>query len=200
MSSADPFSSQRREADDFLDGGSKMIAAKFPSVGSRVRGTITSWEAQVQQTDMETGELMYFQNKKKVKESEVKGDVSRARPAMEMRIDLQCEATGITWKTNQYIEEEVPDDDGMRRLYVSGNLQKAIGKAKKEAGENGASAPLEVGVLLDIVRLKSVKSGDFFAYAYEATWTPARLNPDAGKFLDDEADPFAQESEAEPAF
>lgn len=192
---ADPFAVSRDEADSFLTGGSTMVAAKWPTVGSVVEGTLTSWEGPVQKTDMSSGELLFFEAKKMVKESELKGNPATARKAMELRLDLQCEPTGITWKTNQYIEEPVPDDDGMRRAYVSGEIQKAIAKAKEEAGTEGAPAPLEAGAYLKITRGKAKKMpSGFMAYTYVAEWTPAKLNTKAGdNFLADDEDPFDEE-------
>lgn len=188
--SNDPFgtSSGDAEAEAFLTGGSSLVAAKWPTVGAKVEGTVTDWQFPVQKTDMDTGELMFFEGKKLVKESELKRPES-ARPAMQMLIDLQCEATGITWKSNQYIKETVEDDDGMRRAYVSGELQKAIGDALKEAG-----AALEKGAYLQVVRTdpKKTPSG-FFAYTYKAKWTKAADNTKAANtFLNTaDADPFA---------
>jgi hypothetical protein len=194
---ADPFSTQKREADEFLSGGgSTMIAAKWPTVGAVVEGTITAWEGPVQKTDMESGELLYFEAKKMVKESDLRGNPATARKAMELRVDLQCEATGITWKTNQYIEEEVPDDDGMRRMYISGALQKAFAAAKEAAGTDGVPAPLETGAYVKITRTKSKKMPNgFFAYTFEGEWTPAKQNAKAADgFLSDDAEenPFAE--------
>lgn len=188
----------RDEADRFLDGQSSVTAAKWPTVGFVVEGDILGWEGPVQQTDMNSGELQYFQAKKKLKESELKGDPSKARPAMEFRIDLQCEATGITWRTNQYIEEAVPDDDGMRRMYVSGELQKAIGKGKEEAGEKyklGGRAPLERMAHVKITRTKGRKYGNYSGFTYVCEWTPAAHNPAAAKQADDflADDPWAAE-------
>jgi hypothetical protein len=178
------------EAEDFLTGGTTVVAAKWPKVGHMVEGTIIDWQM-AQKTDMDSGELQWFEGKKLVKDSELKRP-DTARPAMQMLLDLQCEATGITWETNQYIEKPVPDDDGVRRAYISGELQKALGEAIK-----AANGKLEKGAYVEIVRMdpKKMPSG-FYAYTYRARWTPAAQNTKAGTdFLtkpeDKDDNPFA---------
>lgn len=182
---SDPF----QDADAFMNSGSS-IAAKFPQVGFVFEGDIIGWDGPQQMTDKDTGEALYWESNKKTKESDVK-NMSIARPAMQLLIHVQGPATGITWETNQYIEKEVPDDDGVRTLYVHGELQKALKKARLEAG----NAKMEVGAHVKITRGKPVKKPNgYFAYTYAAEWTPAAKNPSAAEAAFDAAgDPEGDE-------
>jgi hypothetical protein len=192
--SVDPFGSNSADtaAQDFLAGGTTITSAKWPTVGAIVEGTVVDWQFPVQKTDMDTGELQWFYGKKLVLDSQVPEHAKAnggARPAMQMLLDLQCEPTGQSWETNQYIPVAVPDDDGLRRAYVSGELQSAIGAALKEA-----AASLEKGAYLQVVRTQPVKKGSgFYAYTYKAKWTKASDNAKAATAfvtqVDD--DPFA---------
>lgn len=176
------------EADDFLNGGSSVITAIWPTVGFTVEGTVVDWEMR-QQTDMKTGELLFFKNKARLRESELHGNLTGAQPAMQMLLDLQGVPTGKTWKNNTYDETPVPDDDGMRRAYVKGELQKALREAMKEAGD----AKLEKGAYVEIVRLPAMrKFANGSGYTFKARWTPAKDNAKAGEqFLSNAApDPF----------
>lgn len=213
----DPFApqgasaSQRRDdADDFIGGGSSLVAVKFPRVGFVFDGTITDWQQPRQQTDMETGEPLWFYNKKRVKDSQVPDSAKasgQARPAREMLVDFQIPEGdpqwGLTWKTNQYIEEPVPEDDGQRRMYVSGALADTIAQARKDAAKAGERlAPLEVGARVQVKRgqPKKMPSG-FYAFTYEGKWTRAADNPHYTAPADDfvgqgaaQSDPWATDS------
>jgi hypothetical protein len=191
MSTDDPFGSdgsgtEDREAASFLSGGGS-IAAKFPKVGFVFEGTIVDWEMR-QQTDMNTGDLLWFVGNKQVKDSDLRENQRRAaKPANQLLLHIQGEATGVTWETNQYIQKPVPDDDGMRTLYVKGSMQKAIVKAMREAG----NATLERGAYIQVKRLESTKArnSDFYRYNYAAKWTPAAANAKAAsEFLTKEAE------------
>ena len=182
----DPFSDVKA----FLGGG--RVPAKFPKVGAIVEGTVTGWRLS-QRTDMKTGEPLFWEGKQAVREGALQfPESSKKSPAMQLLLDIQGEPTGVTWKTNQYIEEPLPDDDGSRTWYVHGNAQKALAQGLKDAGD----ADIEVGAYVKAERTKSVKAGDFFAYTYKVVWTPASKNEKAAKdFMgspeDDGADPFA---------
>ncbi len=217
----DPFAPQggttrkHDDADDFIGGGSSLVAAKFPRVGFVFDGTITDWQSPRQQTDMETGEGMWFYNKKRLKDSQVPDSAKQsgqAKIAREMLMDFQIPEGdpqwGLTWKTNQYIEEPVPEDDGQRRMYISGALADAIATARKDAAKGGARlAPLEVGARLQVKRgqPKKMPSG-FYAFTYEAKWTYAADNPNYTAPADDfvgegaaQSDPWATDTKAAPA-
>jgi hypothetical protein len=169
---ADPFA----DADSFLSGGSN-VAAKWPTVGFEFEGEVIGWDGPNQMTDMDTGEPLYWEGSKKVPESKVKNmRIAEKNPAMQLLVHVQGPVTGKTWETNQYIEKSLPDDDGVRTMYVHGELQKAIKKALREAG----GAALEKGAHVKVKRTAPVKKGNgFFGYTYEATWTPAPVDPNA---------------------
>lgn len=157
---ADPFAMDAQEAAAFLSGGSEP--AKWPAVNTEVEGTITGFRMQ-QQTDLDTGELMVWKDK---------------RPRMQLVVDLQCEPTGINWKGLENEPYEIPDDDGSRTAYVKGELQKAVSKAIKDA-----KGKFEIGAYVRIRRITNgPKTNPKFAapHRYIAKWTPAAQNPKAG--------------------
>lgn len=179
----DPFSADAAKAAQFLGGGT--VAAKFPKPGFTVEGTILSFRM-AQQTDMESGELLFWEGKDKVEQSKLKFP-QNARPVEQLVIEIQGEPTGVTWETNRYVEKQLPDDDGVRTLYVKGSLQFALGKALREAG---VRAP-EIGGYLKVTRGQDVKRGGskYFSYSYTAEYTPASKNSHAaGQFLAQDAD------------
>lgn len=176
----DPFSSNEdQEAASFLSGGS-TLAVKFPDVGATFEGTITDWEMR-QQTDKDTGDLKWFVGNKLLKDSEVKPEQRRsAKPANQLLLYVQGEPTGVTheWVGRKFVEKPVPDDDGMRVLYVKSDLQRAISRAIKDAGgklERGAY------VQVKLTRTEKVKGGDFYKNVFAAKWTPAAQNPKAAE-------------------
>lgn len=166
----DPFSADAAKAAAFLGGGT--VAAKFPKPGFVVEGTIQAFRM-AQQTDMESGELLFWEGKEQVEQSKLKFP-QNARPCEQLVIEIQGEPTGITWETNRYVERQLPDDDGMRTLYVKGSMQAAIGKALREAG---VRAP-EIGGYLKVARGQDTKrpGSKYFSYTYAAQYTPAAQN------------------------
>jgi hypothetical protein len=174
----DPFSADAAKAAAFLGGGT--VAAKFPTEGFVVEGTILSFRM-AQQTDMESGELLFWEGKEQVEQSKLKFPQS-ARPCEQLVIELQCEPTGVTWETNRYVERQLPDDDGLRTLYVKGGLQQAVGKALRDAD---VRAP-EIGGKLKVQRGKDTKraGSKYYSYTYTAQYTRADQNGDqAAGFL-----------------
>lgn len=172
--SNDPFAPGAQDAEKFLAGGAPT--QKFPKVGFTWGGTIESWEM-AQQTDLDTGELMFWAD---------------GKPRMQLILHMQGEPTGITWETNAYNEVPLPDDDGSRRLFVKAGLQSAVARAKKDAKAN-----LEVGAYLEVTRGKDLppkKKGQSGAHTFTAVWTPANKNPHAASAIltqdDDEESPF----------
>lgn len=175
----DPFSADAAKAAQFLGGGS-TVAAKFPRDGFIVEGTIVSFRMS-QQSDINSGELLFWENKKQTKQSELRFPQS-AQPCEQLVIELQCEPTGVTWEGLQHIEVPVPDDDGVRALYVKGRMQKAVAQAMKDAR---IQAP-EIGGYLKVARTGAVKAsaGVGHAYTFTAQYTPAAQNGKAaGQFL-----------------
>jgi hypothetical protein len=161
------------DVDQFLSGNS--IAVKFPKEGYTVGGTVLGFEMK-QQTHMEDGSLLVWAD---------------GKPRMQLVVQLQSEATGVTWETNAYKEVSIPDDDGLRTLYVKGSIQKAFMKALKDAG-----ARIEVGGYIEVTRTKDgepTKKGWGAPHNHKATWTPADKNSKA-------ATDFVNSAEEEPPF
>ena len=162
------------DANAFLSGGSP--AQKFPKEGFKWGATVLSWEMS-QKTDLESGELKFW---------------PYGKPQMQLIMTLQGEPTGIRYEGNAYREVQVPDDDGIRRLFISGSMQTAVGKALKDAG----NAKLEAGAYLEITRGKDLpptKKGYSGRHTFTAAWTPANKNPHAATAMltADDEDPFA---------
>lgn len=196
---------QVRSAEEYLDGGGS-VAAKWPKVGHVFEGDIIGWSpTEVQMTDKDTGEPQYWEGKKRVIESKLRfPETSKQNPCMQITIDVQSEATGYTWESNRYIRRELPEDDGVRTMYVHGELAKAVKKGRQAAAQkyklDRQYAPLEAGAHVKVTRKEDVKKpNDYFAYTYECVWTPAAHNPayqdqmmDAAAGPDDDA-PFEEE-------
>lgn len=189
---SDPFA----DADAFMNSGSS-VAAKWPTVGFEFEGDILGWDGPVQMTHADSGEALYWEGNKKTEESKVK-NMNVAKPAMQLLIHVQGPVTGKTWETNQYIEKPLPDDDGVRTMYVHGELQKALKKARLEAG----GAKMERAAHVWVKRGNPVKKPNgYFAYTYIAKWTPAASNPAAGEAAFDAAgDPPFDAGGEEPPF
>jgi hypothetical protein len=188
MAGANPFARTARDtsvrtAEDFLDGGAS-VAAKWPTENFTVEGDLIGWSpTAIQMTDIKTGEPLYWEGKAKTKESDLRNpELSKQNPCLQITMDLQCEPTGVTWKTNRYIKEEVPDDDGVRTMYVNGQLAAAIKKGRQEAAQKyklgKRLAPLEEGVHVKVTRGRDKKMpNDYFGFTFTAEWTPAAHNP-----------------------
>lgn len=165
------------EADLFLSGGAP--GQKFPEVGFKWGGTILSWEMS-QQSDLTTGELKFWED---------------GKPKMQLIITMQGEATGYTfdWNGRSFDKKTLPDDDGVRRLFVKGALQSAIGKAMRDV-----RARTEVGAYIEIVRTADIpptKKGYSPTQTFKAQWTPANKNTHTATMLLNETaedeNPFA---------
>ena len=173
------YSDEDKEAAGFLSG-SGTVGVKFPEIGTVFEGTIESWEMR-QQTDKDTGDLKFFVGNKLVNDSEITPDKRRAaKPAMQLLLHCQGPVTGITyeWMGQRvgFEERPLPDDDGMRTLYVKADMQRAISRAMKDAG----NCPLERGAYIQIKLLRAEKTkGDFTKNVFTAKWTPAAQNPRA---------------------
>jgi hypothetical protein len=157
--STDPFA----QAQQFVAGG--LTAAKWPKVGFVFEG-IVKGAAVKQQTDYDDNTPLVWDD---------------GSPRMQLIIDVQGPVTGITWKTTQNVQHAVPNDDGMRAMYVKGNLQKAIAKALRAAGD----AKLELGGHIRVERVADgVAQGKKNPpHDYSVTWTPASPTASADEFL-----------------
>ena len=88
----------------FLATGAR--AAKFPTQGTEVVGTVVFSEV-TQQTEFETGKLKFWDD---------------GNPAMQLVVTVQTE------------ERDRADDDGMRRIFVKGQMKHALQMACSAAG------------------------------------------------------------------
>lgn len=134
---------------DFLLGGG-AASAKFPTIGTVVKGTITQTDV-TQQTDFSTGALKFW-------------DDAKTQPMMQVVVTLKT-------------DERDPTDDsdeGLRKLYVKGQMQAAVREALR-----AAQAKLEVGGTLAVQYTSdkpAEKRGHNPAKQYTAQYKP----PSAG--------------------
>lgn len=122
-------------ADDFLMSES-VPSAKFAQIGATVTGTICEPPVVQQQRDYTTGELKFW---------------SDGNPMMQLVVTVQTTER----------DPDIVDDDGRRRVYVRGQLKKAVQRAVKAAGAPG----LAVGGQLTVT------------YARDGQPTNPRFNP-----------------------
>ncbi|QLE71095.1 hypothetical protein FGW37_05290 [Streptomyces rectiverticillatus] len=113
------------QADDFLMGGSGVQAARFERIGSAVTGYISGKPKVQQMTDFTTSEPLTWPN---------------GEPKLQMI---------VTMATDQ-VDPAVEGDDGMRRIYVKGQMKKAVADAVRQAGARG----LEEGGLLTVTYVR----------------------------------------------
>ena len=129
-------------ANKFLMGGGGKSAA-FKVAGDAITGVIVSMEER-QQTDFDSGKPLEWDDGSK---------------KMQLVISIL---------TEESVDE---DDDGMRRLYVKGNLQRAIREAVIKSGKRTVSdgAILTVTYIGDDVPTRKGMSG---AKKYVAVYEP----------------------------
>lgn len=158
--SQDPF----EQMNSFLSGG--LTAAKWPTVGFVVEGTVTG-AVMKQQNDYDTGEPLFWKD---------------GSPRNQLVLDVQSAPTGKTWEGLRYTEKIIQDDDGMRAMYVKGNLQKTLSAALREA-----NARFEIGGHIRVERIQDAPKVDRAkepAHQYKVTWTPAvKIAAPADDFL-----------------
>jgi hypothetical protein len=192
----DPFAAENADAMALFSP--RSIGAVFPRDGFTIEGDGTDWRME-QSTHKDSGELLFWHNRKKTEDTKVPAYV-KANPksrVMQMVISLQGEPTGETWETIHYIRKEIPGDDGMRSLYVTGDRIRALAKALEP---HGLQIPERSGFHLSMTRTRAVKQGDFIKYLYSAVYTPAAQNPNAAAHLlkaqgeAPEGSPFDEES------
>lgn len=183
----DPFSG--KAADNFLGGAA--VAAKWPTVGYVVEGTVTDWRMS-HQTDYDTSEPLYWVAKRMVKKSAITEPADLLNPVLQLIMNIQGKPTGETWETLQNIRKALPNDDGARAVYIKGLLQNAFKSALRTA-----QAKLEEGAYVRIERIADGVQADRKKQAphdFKVIWTPAEKNPHAATdFLNEaeDVDPFA---------
>jgi len=167
----DPFSSQA--ADNFLS--TRAPQAKWPKIGYVVEGTVMGWEME-QQTDYDTGALLTW---------------SDGKPRMQLVMTIQSKATGKTWTGLHNEEKSLPNDDGMRTLYIKGALQKSFSRAL-----SAARCKLAVGAHVSIERIADGPKSDpkkAAPHLHKVKWLPPTQNEQAA------ADFLADNEESSPA-
>lgn len=178
----DPFSD--KAAENFLEGSA--TAAKWPKVGYVVEGTVLNYRM-AQQSSYEDSEPLFWEGKKMVIESKA---VDKSRPVMQLIMEVQGAPTGETWEGLQNVRKALPDDNGVRTLYVKANLQRSLKEALGKAGSR-----LEVGAYIRVERVSDGEQSDKKKQAphrYASVWTPAKQNAaHAQSFMDEpEEAPF----------
>lgn len=177
----DPFTAEAAKAANFLSGRrEKVISAKFPKVGAEIDGTVLSWRM-AQQTDNDTKELLFWENRKAVPQSKVMFP-AQARPVEMMVIEYQGDATGVTWEGKDYEEVQLEEDDGKRVLYITGGKIQALYQALQAVS---LQLPEQQGGRIQMRRERSVKAegAKYASHAFTAKYTPADQNPRAAKDL-----------------
>ena len=131
-------------------GGAPSAFTKHDGIGVRRGGKIVERPELRQQTDFKSGDPLFWPD---------------GNPRMQLVVTVQTE---LRDPTN-------PDDDGKRRHFIKGNLQKAVREAVQAAGAKG----LEVGGSLFVTRTGQEapkQRGEDGAWIYAAEYTPAAQN------------------------
>ena len=176
------------EAASFLMAGGG-VSAQFPKVGHSYSGTILQIGKPRQQTDMNTKQPKFFDD--------------GVTPRMQVPVTLATEARGRYVRednSSPWELEEIPDDDGVRVLWVAADMQRAIRdaviKARKELGLTADQLPgPEVGGHLTVTRGKSKakkQAGWSGQHTFTAVYVPKSQNAGADQIMDD-SDPFSED-------
>jgi len=170
---------------DFLMGGGGAPTATFKDapIGRKYVGKIIDSEV-TQQTEMKTGEPKFWKD---------------GNPMMQAVITIQTDERNL----------DIEDDDGQRRLFVKGEMQKAVRDAIKESGAKG----LEVGGMLAVAYIgdgeppeRGLNAPKLYKAQYKAPDPVAATNdmlaatpPAAAAPAPQQAAPVAQPVAAAPA-
>jgi hypothetical protein len=172
---------------DFLMQGSS-VGAQFPKVGHSYSGTIVQIGKARQQTDLSTKQPKFFDD--------------GVTPRMQVPVTLATDARGKFVRednSSPWELEDIPDDDGVRTLWVAADMQRAIRDAVVQARKDHGLSPEqlpgpEVGGHLTVTRAKSKaakKAGWSGQHTFEAVYVPASANAGASSIMDDR-DPFSK--------
>lgn len=136
------------DVDTFLMGGAGR-SAQFKKHGDLVEGVIMHAEVR-QQTSFDDGSLLYWDD---------------GKPRNQLVVTLQTE------------DHEDDDDDGIRKVYVKGQMTKAVQKAVLESGQRGLGngGKLTVQYVSDA---ESKKKGMPGAKQYVAMYEPPQQSLD----------------------
>lgn len=160
-----------------MQGGG--TSAQFPKIGHSYTGTIIQIGQARVQTDPKDNSPKTFAD---------------GTPRYQVPITLATDARGKFDEEGN--PEDVPDDDGVRTLWVKADMQRAIRDAVLKAGKEIGNLNLrpEVGGLLTVTRGKNFpkKPGMKPQHSFTAEYVPAEQNKSAAALMDDR-DPFADE-------
>ncbi len=164
---------------DFLMQGGG-VSAQFPKIGHSYTGTIIQIGQARVQTDPKDNSVKTFAD---------------GSPRYQVPITLATDARGKFDEDGN--PEDVPDDDGVRTLWVKADMQRAIRDAVLKAGKEAGTANLkpEPGGLLTVTRGKNFpkkQAGMKPQHSYTAEYVPAAQNQAATALMDDR-DPFEEE-------
>lgn len=151
-----------------LGGGAK--SAKFPSIGTVVGGVITDEPTLQQQKDINTGALKTWDD---------------GNPMMQLVVKVQTD------------EREDGEDDGVRAIYIKGQMKQAVAEAVKKAGAKG----LAIGGTLKVAYTgdgEPSKKGFTAPKQYQAQYVAPASNasadffgaPASGGAASDDSPPF----------
>lgn len=132
--------------------GTGVPGAKFPTIGTVVKGRITAVDSG-QQVDFKTKAPLFYDD---------------GKPRMQIVVTL---ATDIR-------DPEIPNDDGVRKLYVKGQMQKAIRDAVVAAGAEG----LEIGGTI-AVQFTAEKPSETRGFNPSKVYVAQYARPAAGMLL-----------------
>ncbi|GII84577.1 hypothetical protein Ssi03_25670 [Sphaerisporangium siamense] len=129
----------------FLMGGG-IPSAKFETIGTTVSGPITEQPKVDQQTDIDTGKPLFWDD---------------GRPRQQLVVTVQTDLR----------DPAIEDDDGLRRFYIKFKMQDAVREAVRKARSKG----LEIGGVLSITYVADDEAktrGKNPAKLYSAVYTP----------------------------
>lgn len=139
--------------------GSGGRTAKFHEVGAKVSGYVQTTEVR-QQTDFDTNAPLFWDD---------------GKPRMELVITIETD------------ERDDDDDDGIRKLYVKGQMQQAIADAVRKAGQRGLAIGGRLAVKFNDEEPPTKKGRSpkkLYVARYEAPVQPVEVDDH------DDAEPF----------
>lgn len=146
-------------ADEFLMGGGGAPSAKFPVPGTVVSGRITVKPTVEQQRDIKDNSLKFWND---------------GNPMMQLVVTVQTDER----------DPQIEEDDGRRRLFVKGQLQRAVADAVRAVGGRG----LEVGGTLTVtythdgeVKQRGFNAPKQYTAQYVAAATNVLHTPEPGQ-------------------
>lgn len=164
---------------DFLMQGGG-VSAQFPKIGHSYSGTIIQIGQARVQTDPKDNSVKTFAD---------------GTPRYQVPITLATDARGKFDEDGN--PEDVPDDDGVRTLWVKADMQRAIRDAVLKAGKDRGLTGLrpEVGGHLTVTRGKNFpkkQAGMKPQHSFTAEYVPPTENQAKDALMDDH-DPFEDE-------